>query len=105
MLFAPDPAVAEAIQELVNRLLDDDISPVQLCFYLSAAGLDMGLQFAPTPHHALALVASAHYQVSLGHAGEGPDAVEDGAEASNDAQPDSDVADGPEIPHRARIVH
>lgn len=84
--FEPDPEVAAAIQKLVNKLLADGHPAVQVAFCLSATGLDLGLQLAPSPNHAFALVFAAQHQACLDHLleGDSPDGLNDEASAVDD---------------------
>ena len=56
---SPQRSVTAAVQNLVQRLLDDGIHPAELSYVLAGTAIELGLQMAPRAESALAIVLSA----------------------------------------------
>ncbi|MFC1740113.1 hypothetical protein ACFL0N_01375 [Pseudomonadota bacterium] len=75
-----DSRVQDAIYELISDLLQEGASPAEISYHLTLHALNMGIQLAPSVHHAYSVIASAILHTTQHHAGvdaeEGSDPIE-----------------------------
>jgi len=88
----------EAIRALVRQMLGEGITPIDITFALTFVGLDLALQTAPSPAHALSLVTTALSHAAHAHWPKDADAAET-VPAGTAAEDVRSVTSGPRILH------
>ena len=59
-----EKSTLDFIREFAAQLLNDGIDASDVCFYLTAAGIELAFMSAPSAEHAISVVSSALFQVS-----------------------------------------
>ena len=90
----------DAAAELVRGLLEDGVSVPDISFALAYVATDLGLQLAPTPAHAIAVVTDAIHKSAVTHS-------RASAEAASDTDAETSVEDAPSVDAEifGRTVH
>ena len=101
---SPDTRVQDAIYELITELLGEGRSPAEISYHLTLHALNLGIQLAPTVHHAYAAIATAIMHTTQHHA----EANEEKAPEPIDAEPalkENDSSIVVPFEHRDKTVH